>query len=111
MKRMNSRFLKLAALFRATAATAALLLCTSFIYAQKARDSVKVFAHRGGKAEFDENTIAAFEASYQKGLRGFETDIRITKDNQLVIFHDGDLKRIFDREGAIEQMTLKELKA
>jgi glycerophosphoryl diester phosphodiesterase len=88
-----------------------LLTGSSVVYAQKARDSVKVFAHRGGKAEFDENTVAAFEAVYQKGLRGYETDIRLTKDNQLVIFHDADLKRIFGREGSIEQMTLKELKA
>lgn len=87
------------------------LSANTFMQAQKKLDSVKVFAHRGGKLEFDENTVAAFEAVYKKGLRGFETDIRLTKDNQLVIFHDADLKRIFNKEGSIEQMTLKELKA
>src|SRR5690625_1309624 len=72
---------------------------------------VKVFAHRGGKLEFDENTIQAFQSSYDKGLRGFETDIRKTKDDHLVVFHDGDFKRIFGRDGSIEAFTLEEVKA
>lgn len=111
MKKANSHCLKLPVVLGVAAATIALLLSTSLLYAQKAGDSVKVFAHRGGKAEFDENTVAAFEAVYKKGLRGYETDVRLTKDNELVIFHDGDLKRIFRREGSIEDMTLEELKA
>lgn len=83
--------------------------CISFSYAQET--STKIFAHRGGKLEFDENTIAAFQEVYEKGLRGYETDIRRTKDNHLVIFHDADFKRIFGIDGSIEQSTLKEIKA
>lgn len=86
-----------------------LLLFSSFaVYAQQ--DSVKLFAHRGGAHEFDENTLFAFESAYANGLRGFETDVRVSKDHKLVIFHDASLKRIFDIEGSIEMLTSNELK-
>ena len=72
--------------------------------------SVKLFAHRGGAHEFDENTMEAFKASYAKGLRGFETDVRLTKDGHLVIFHDDNLERMVGMKGAIEEMSLEEVK-
>ncbi|WP_262244956.1 glycerophosphodiester phosphodiesterase [Parapedobacter soli] len=77
-------------------------------YAQQAE--VKLFAHRGGAYEYDENTIGAFQETYNKGLRGYETDVRRTKDGQLVIFHDANLKRIVGKEEAIEDLTLAEIK-
>lgn len=91
---------------------AGLLIAMSLLgttaYAQQAE--VKLFAHRGGAHEYDENTIGAFQASYDHGLRGYETDVRRTKDGQLVIFHDANLKRIVGNEEAIEDLTLAELK-
>ena len=66
---------------------------------------VRFFSHRGGRMEFDENTIPAFEASYKAGYRGYETDIRMTKDGKLVILHDSNLTRTTDTEGVVEQMT------
>jgi len=86
----------------------AFLLPPSDLLAQQAE--VKVFAHRGGAHEYDENTMQAFQESYAKGIRGYETDIRITKDGHLVIFHDADLKRIVGKEGPIESLTLDEVK-
>ncbi|MCI0922321.1 glycerophosphodiester phosphodiesterase [Sphingobacterium rhinopitheci] len=71
---------------------------------------VKVFAHRGGVSEFDENTIHAFEETYRKGIRGYETDIRMTKDGHLVIFHDDNFSRIVGIDGSVEEITLAELK-
>lgn len=86
-----------------------LLLCNMAVNAQQ--PEVKVFAHRGGRLERDENTLQAFQEVYTKGLRGYEIDVRRTKDNHLVIFHDGDFKRIFGIEGSIEEATLEEIKA
>ena len=71
---------------------------------------VRFFSHRGGRMEYDENTIAAFEASYKAGYRGFETDIRMTKDGQLVILHDSNLTRTTDTEGVVEQMTAEQIR-
>lgn len=73
--------------------------------------AVKLFAHRGGAYEYDENTMPAFRETYAKGIRGYETDIRISKDGHLFIFHDDDFKRLIGKEGSIETMTLKEIKA
>src|SRR5690606_38437348 len=77
------------------------------VYAQKA---VQLFAHRAGAHEQDENTLQAFKNSYNQGLRGFETDIRMTKDGELVIFHDASLERIAGQQGIIEEMTAAELR-
>lgn len=71
---------------------------------------VKLFAHRGGAYETDENTMEAFQTSYDNGLRGYETDVRITKDGHLVLFHDDTFKRIVGIDGGIEDLTLAQVK-
>lgn len=87
---------------KATLLLAALIMAATAI----AQDQqVRFFSHRGGRMEFDENTIPAFEASYKAGYRGYETDIRMTKDGKLVILHDSNLTRTTDTEGVVEQMT------
>lgn len=73
--------------------------------------TVQLFAHRGGVLEFDENTLSAFKGSYNKGLRGFETDVRLTKDGELVIFHDASLERLTGQKGIVEEMTSTQLRA
>ena len=35
------------------------------------------FAHRGGAHEFEENTMFAFESSYEKGVRGYSSSVRV----------------------------------
>ncbi|MBB5353957.1 glycerophosphoryl diester phosphodiesterase [Haloferula luteola] len=62
------------------------------------------FAHRGGSYEFEENTLGAFRSSYDAGVRGFETDVRMTRDGQLVILHDDSLDRTHHGQGPIEDM-------
>ncbi len=89
-----------------------LATCLFVLYPQVAASqnrTVQLFAHRGGAFEFDENTMSAFEGSYNSGLRGFETDVRITKDGVLVIFHDASLERMTGKKGSIEEMTWAEL--
>ncbi len=76
----------------------------------QAQEKGLVFAHRGGAAEYDENTLAAFKGCYEKGLRGFETDVRMTKDGELVILHDDTLQRTFNGTGRVEDMTAQELR-
>ena len=65
----------------------------------------RMLAHRGGKAEQDENTLAAFKATYAAGCHGFETDIHITADGKYVIMHDGLLDRTTNGSGRIEQLS------
>lgn len=78
--------------------------------AAPAQEKGLVFAHRGGAREFEENTLAAFKESYARGLRGFETDVRMTRDGVLVILHDNALQRTFNGEGRVEEMSAEELR-
>jgi len=47
-----------------------------------------VIAHRGYHAKFIENTLAAFEAAVVPGVDGIETDVRISRDESIVLIHD-----------------------
>jgi glycerophosphoryl diester phosphodiesterase len=69
-----------------------------------------IMAHRGGRHEFEENTMTAFRNCYEKGIRGFETDVRMTKDGALVILHDDTLDRTHNAHGNVENQTADELK-
>ena len=73
--------------------------------------TIRVFSHRGGRMEHDENTMQAFQASAKAGYRGFETDIRMTRDGALVITHDSSLERTTNGTGNIEEKTLDEIRA
>ena len=67
-------------------------------------------AHRGlHNKEFTENGLKAFQNAIDHGV-AFEFDIHLTKDNELVVCHDENLKRTTGKEGIIEDLTLKEIK-
>lgn len=68
------------------------------------------FAHRASRFEYDENTLPAFKACYEQGIRGFETDIRMSKDGQLVVNHDETFARLTPCTGAVESMTSDEIR-
>ena len=68
-------------------------------------------AHRGGAIEHLENTLPAFEACVDMGYRYLETDVRVTADGVLVVFHDATLERVTDRTGRIESLTWAEVSA
>lgn len=68
-------------------------------------------AHRGGAALAPENTLVAFGRAWALGLRYLETDIRLTRDGQLVCFHDATLDRVSDGRGPVGRHTLEQLRA
>lgn len=84
----------------------ALMLISVGSFAQN--QEIRLFSHRGGRLEFDENTMSAFQASYDAGYRGFEIDVRLTKDGKMVLFHDNSLDRCTDSTGPLEDLTFKE---
>lgn len=50
-----------------------------------------ILAHRGYHATCPENTLAAFEAAVAHGVDGIETDLRVSLDERLILFHDACL--------------------
>jgi glycerophosphoryl diester phosphodiesterase len=53
-----------------------------------------IIAHRGGAQESTENTIAAFQRAARIGADGIETDIRLTRDGVVVVYHDEYFGRV-----------------
>lgn len=70
-----------------------------------------VYGHRGAQALEVENTAAALHAGFQKA-DGVEIDVQLTRDGQLVIFHDDTTGRLTGpaKDWAIQDKTLAELK-
>jgi glycerophosphoryl diester phosphodiesterase len=66
-------------------------------------------AHRGGAIEHLENTMPAFEACVALGYRYIETDVRVTADGVLVVFHDATLERVTDQKGRLEHLSWDEV--
>lgn len=69
-----------------------------------------ILANRGGLLEAPENTMAAFEKSAALGVHGFAIDVRLTKDEEILIFHDEYVDRTTDLAGKLADFTLTELK-
>ena len=102
-------------------ALAVVLLCTwLFLIApgdsegmEKYKD--KKYAHRGlhgavGADTFSaENSMTAFGRAVERGY-GIELDVRLSKDGELVVFHDATLDRVTDGTGKVCDYTLEELK-
>lgn len=54
---------------------------------------VKIIAHRGARSIAPENTLAAARIAWETGAHGWETDVSLTRDGHLVLFHDPGLSR------------------
>ena len=68
-------------------------------------------AHHGVSWLEMENTIAAFVAAGNRSYYGIETDVHVTKDEQIVIFHDDTTLRVTGIDKVVEECTLEELQA
>jgi glycerophosphoryl diester phosphodiesterase len=74
---------------------------------------MKIAAHRGNPLHAPENTLTALVSAYTSGAQVLEFDVQLTKDNQLVVSHDGTINRltgIAPPDIAIKDLTLKELR-
>lgn len=70
-----------------------------------------VFGHRGASAYAPENTLPAFALAIEQGADGVELDVHLTRDNELVVIHDEDVRRTTNGTGLVKDYTLAELQA
>lgn len=73
------------------------------------KQKVKMIAHRGLSGLEAENTIEAFVAAANRSYYGIECDIHLTKDNQFVVIHDDNTKRVSAVNLNIKENTFEEL--
>jgi len=65
------------------------------------------WGHRGASAAFPENTIASFERAIRDGAEGLESDVHVTSDDMVIMFHDPSLSRTTDGKGLIRDQPWK----
>lgn len=73
--------------------------------------NIYVAAHRGWSEKYPENTMLAFRQAALLGVDQIEIDVRVTKDNELVVIHDERVDRTTDGTGLVREKTLAEIKA
>lgn len=80
-------------------------------YFTQSPKNIWVAAHRGWCAKYPENTMGAFRAAVEAGVDQLETDVRVTKDGELVLIHDATVDRTTNGTGRVCDKTLAELLA
>lgn len=70
-----------------------------------------IIAHRGDVTNAPENTLASFQRAYELGADGIELDVRVTRDEQLVVFHDRCLNRTSNGKGPVNRSTLADIRS
>ena len=84
-----------------------------------ARAAIEVHGHRGARAAYPENSLSVFRYAIEAGVDRIELDVRLTKDDRVVVSHDPELSadRCVDGDGravqagvSIRSLTLDELK-
>lgn len=81
------------------------VLATSFTPAR-----VDNIAHRGASGHAPESTLPAFRLARQLGADWIELDVHQTRDGELVVIHDKRVDRTTNGQGAVNELTLSQLK-
>jgi glycerophosphoryl diester phosphodiesterase len=70
-----------------------------------------LIAHRGISAKAPENTLASFErAANFPGIDMIELDVRLTKDEEVIVLHDRTLQRTSTGNGPVRNYSLEEIR-
>jgi len=71
---------------------------------------MKIVGHKGAAGYASENTLISFRMAIAIGCDRAELDVRLTKDKQVVVFHDEEVSKLTNGIGVVSEMTLAELK-
>ncbi len=69
-----------------------------------------IIGHRGACRYAPENTLASFKLAVEQGAPAIEFDVKLTKDNQVVVIHDPTVSRTTNGQGTVASLSLSELK-
>lgn len=68
-----------------------------------------IYAHRGASYEYPELTEAAYRAAADQGADGFECDLRLSRDEVPVLWHNASMLERAGNPGLIAEMSFKEI--
>jgi len=68
-------------------------------------------AHRGNRAKFPENTMAAFKQAVRDGADIIETDLHLSRDNDFFCIHDDSVDRTTNGTGLVKDLGTEEIKS
>jgi len=71
----------------------------------------KIFAHRGAVDRFNESTITSYKIASEDNVDALEIDLRMTKDNMLIVMHDETIDRTTNCTGRVSDLTLWNIKS
>ena len=71
--------------------------------------SLLIYGHRGAPAHFPENTLPSFEEALKSGATALETDIRVSLDGEVVVFHDADARRLAGHRQRVETSNWRDV--
>ncbi|MEK4629672.1 MAG: glycerophosphodiester phosphodiesterase family protein [Solibacillus sp.] len=69
-----------------------------------------IIAQHGGAGLAPEHSLQAFNKAQELGVDGFTISVRLTKDEEIIAFHDATVDRTTNGSGYVKDMTLEELK-
>jgi glycerophosphoryl diester phosphodiesterase len=69
-----------------------------------------IYAHRGASADYPEMTEAAYLGAIQQGADGFECDVRLSRDEVPVLWHNASMLERAGNNGLIAEMKFEEIK-
>ncbi len=97
-------------LFLSTVLVLGVIIFNGFtLYSNGVNDNIKTIAHRGYVEKGVENSIEALEAAAEAGVDYVEMDVLMTKDNNFIVMHDYNLKRLAGINKKVQDMTYNEL--
>src|SRR5258708_4641055 len=72
---------------------------------------IQCVAHRGGARLAPENTLAAFQNALMMPIDAIELDVQMSRDGQVVVFHDNTVEKLTNGEGNILDLDFAYLRS
>ncbi len=70
-----------------------------------------VIAHRGASAHAPENTLSSFHLALSHQAHAIEFDVQLTRDHQVIVFHDRTLDRTTNGNGPVSKQSWSEIQS